>query len=100
MSTNEDTKPIRLEADFNGLFGELLCLSHSDTAPDENGNPVQLRTGMLVTAFTPDTDDDGSPADLVATGIVERSPWALRCRGSQWVLRIDEKGVYHVRREQ
>ena len=23
---------IRLHADFNGLFGDLLCLSHSDTA--------------------------------------------------------------------
>lgn len=87
--------PIRLRADFNGLFGDLLCLSHGDTAPDENGAAVPLREGMAATAFEPDTDDDGRPADLVATGVVERSPDWLRCAGSRWVLRIDEHGVHH-----
>jgi len=85
----------RLQADFNGLFGGLLCLSHSDTCRDAAGNRVPLAAGMVVTAFEPDTDDDGNPADLIATGIVEPSPEWLQCRGSRWVLRIDEQGVRH-----
>lgn len=86
---------MRLEADFNGLFGDLLCLSHADTCRDEAGNEVPLVAGMAVTAFEPDTDDDGRPADLIATGIVEPSPTSLQCNGSRWVLRIDEHGMRH-----
>lgn len=86
---------IRLRGDFNGLFGDLLCLSHEDTCPDDAGNPVALRAGMIVTAFEPDCDGDGNPADLVATGTVEPSPDWLQCAGSRWVLRIDESGVRH-----
>jgi hypothetical protein len=86
---------IRLKADFNGLFGELLCLSHSDTCRDETGNQVQLSTGMMVTAFEPDTGDDGEPDELIASGIVEPSPSWLQCNGSRWTLRIDAHGVRH-----
>jgi hypothetical protein len=89
------TTMIRLRADFNGLFGELLCLSHSDTCTDDAGNKVVLQAGMVVTAFEPDFHD-GQPADLVATGIVEPSPDWLQCNGSRWALRIDENGVRHV----
>lgn len=85
---------IRLRGDFNGLFSDLLCLSHEDTCPDDAGNPVALRAGMIVTAFEPDIED-GQPADLVATGTVEPSPDWLQCAGSRWVLRIDENGVRH-----
>jgi hypothetical protein len=35
---------IRLRADFNGCYGDLLCLSHSDTAADEHGAEVRSRT--------------------------------------------------------
>ena len=86
---------IRLHADFNGLFGDVLCLSHGETCRDEAGNEVRLHAGMRVTAFEPDSDDDGNPADLVATGIVDPSPDWLQCAGSRWVLRIDEDGVRH-----
>lgn len=86
---------IRLRADFNGLFDDLLCLSHSDTCRDEAGNAVPLTAGMRVTAFEPDTDDDGQPADLIATGVVEPSPDWLQCNGSRWALRIEEQGVRH-----
>ncbi|HEX2080384.1 MAG TPA: hypothetical protein VHG08_21965 [Longimicrobium sp.] len=85
----------RLQADFNGLFGDLLCLSHGETCRDEAGGGVRLHAGMRATAFEPDCDDDGNPADLVAAGIVEPSPDWLQCRGSRWVLRIDEQGVRH-----
>ena len=86
---------MRLQADFNGLFGDILCLSHSNTSVDENGAIVELRAGLVVTAFDQDEDERGERDDLVAGGTVERSPWSLRCRGSKWILRIDNNGVRH-----
>ena len=83
----------RLVADFNGLFGDLLCLSHSDTCKDEHGETVLLRSGMTVTAFDQDTNELGERDDLVASGTVEPSPDWLQCNGSKWVLRIDANGV-------
>lgn len=90
-----DEKIIRVHADFNGLFGDILCLSHSDTCKGADGNEVILREGMKVTAFDPDLDDDGNPDDLIATGIVEPTPYPLRRSGSRWILKIDENGVRH-----
>ncbi|HEY0017799.1 MAG TPA: hypothetical protein VGC13_15910 [Longimicrobium sp.] len=84
----------RLHADFNGLFGDLLCLSHADTCEDEYGNEVPLHEGMQATAFEPDIDG-GQPDDLIASGIVVRSPDWLQCNGSRWALRIDKNGVRH-----
>jgi len=85
----------RLIADFNGLFGDLLCLSHSDTCQDEHGQTVTLRSGMQVTAFDEDSNDQGERDDLVASGTVEPSPDWLQCNGSRWALRIDSNGVRH-----
>ena len=84
---------LRLQADFNGLFGDVLCLSHSGTARDDSGNIVQLSAGMIVIAFDHDVNERGERDDLVASGTVEPSPEWLRCKGSRWVLRIDEAGV-------
>jgi len=84
-----------VRADFNGLFGDLLCLSHADSAPDETGAPVVLSAGMHVAAFDLDSNEQGQPDNLVATGVVEAAPDWLRCNGSRWVLRIDAKGVRH-----
>jgi hypothetical protein len=89
------TMPSRLRADFNGLFGDILCLSHGDTCPDQDGVPVALHAGMLVTAYDEDSDEQGKRDDLVATGPVEAAPDWLTCRGSKWVLRIDDNGVRH-----
>ena len=85
---------MKLRADFNGLFSQVLCLSHEDTAVDEHGNTVTLAEGMHVTVFDEDMED-GQRDDLIASGKVERSPEWLQCRGSRWVLRIDESGVRH-----
>jgi hypothetical protein len=85
----------KIPADFNGLFGELLCLAHEDVVEDEQGEPVRLREGMSVTAFEPDPDGDGNPDELLADGVVEASPDWLACKGSRWVLRIDARGVRH-----
>jgi hypothetical protein len=85
---------LRLRADLNGPFGEILCLSHEDTCVDETGARVKLEAGMVVTAFDEDADERGVCDDLVAaSGVVERSPAWLHCRGSKWVLRIDDDGV-------
>jgi hypothetical protein len=84
----------RLRADFNGLFGNILCLSHEDICLDESGNAVVLHTGMNVTAFDLD-EEDGKPDNLIASGTVEPSPEWLKCRGSKWMLRIDGNGVRH-----
>jgi hypothetical protein len=90
-----DSKSKRVRADFNGLFGELLCLSLKDTCEDSDGNLVTLQAGVLLTAFDQDADENGNRDDLIASGVVERSPWRLRCNGSRWVLRIDQNGVRH-----
>lgn len=89
------TDVLRLRADFNGLFGDILCLSHADTCPDEHGTDIVLRAGMLVVAFDEDADEHGRRDDLVASGTVQPAPDWLSCRGSKWVLRIDELGVRH-----
>lgn len=83
----------RLQGDFNGLFDEILCLSHTDTCPDENGKQVTLHAGMVVTAFDQDENEHGERDDLIASGVVEPSPDWLQCHGSRWVLRIDENRV-------
>ena len=93
MNGVSEEKPVRVWADFNGLFGEILCLSHGDTSIDEHGSKVILRAGMKLTAFDQDVDEQGNRDDLVATGTVEPAPRSLRCNGSRWVLRIDENGV-------
>lgn len=91
------SKAPRVRADFNGLFqgGKMLCVSHSDTCVDESGAVIKLQSGMTITAFDMDADEHGVRDDLVATGIVEPSPDWLECRGSKWVLMIDERGVRH-----
>ena len=85
----------KVRADFNGLFGKVLCLSHEDFCFSKDGTKVNLHAGMKITAYDVDADENGNPDDLIANGIVEPSPNWLKCNGSKWVLRIDEKGVYH-----
>jgi|ERR1035437_4869216 hypothetical protein len=90
-----ESKTLRVCADFNGLFGEFLCLSHTDACEDETGILVPLHSGMTLTAFDLDSDENGNRDDLIATGTVEPSPKWLRCNGSRWALRIDQNGVRH-----
>ncbi len=85
--------PTRVRADFNALFGELLCLSHTDSCVDEFGTHVELRSGMSIIAFDEDTNDNGQRDDLIAKGVVEPAPDWLSCKGAKWVLRIDASGV-------
>jgi hypothetical protein len=85
----------KLRADFNGLFGDILCLSHGDTCVDANGATVQLTAGMKAIAFDEDVDETGKRDDLIASGVVEQSSDWLSCTGSKWVLKIDSNGVCH-----
>jgi hypothetical protein len=71
----------KIRADFNGLFGTVLCLSHEDTCVDETGAIIRLSQGLSVTAFDEDLDYAGDRDDLIASGTVEPSPDWLRCRG-------------------
>jgi hypothetical protein len=89
---------MKVRADFNGLFaasegGLILCLSHSDTAANELDEPVQLSSGMLLTAFD-ENMENGRRDELIANGVVVESPEWLRCSGSRWALQIDERGCY------
>jgi len=93
--STETPKTSKLRADFNGLFGDILCLSHSDTCEDEFGGRVQLSAGMIVTAYDEDSNEAGTRDDLIASGVVEPSPDWLQCNGSRWALRLDKKGVRH-----
>jgi hypothetical protein len=90
-----EPKTVRVRADFNGLFGDLLCLSHNNICKDTDGNVVTLQPGMVLTAFDEDTDERGNRDDLIASGTVEPSPDSFRHLGSRWVLRIDSNGVRH-----
>jgi hypothetical protein len=74
---------MRVRADFNGLIGEILCLSHKNTCEDTVGNSVTLGAGMLLTVFDEDVDDNGNRDDLIATGTVKPSPQWLPCKGSR-----------------
>src|SRR6188768_893497 len=91
--------PRRLRADFNGLFGDVLCLSHTDECVDEAGSVVHLHPGMSATAFEKDVDEHGRADELVASGVVEAAPPWLSCNGSRSVLRIDSRGVRHASEE-
>jgi hypothetical protein len=87
--------PTRVRADFNGLFGQLLCLSHEETCLGANGERIVVYEGLRVTAFDDDVDEHGNPDKLLATGVVEKSPNWLACSGSRWVLRLDENGWFN-----
>ena len=58
---------------------EICLLPHKETSEDLHGNLVILREGMVLTAFDEDLDENGNRDDLIASGIVERSPEWPRC---------------------
>lgn len=56
---------------------------------------MPVHAGMQVVAFDVDENAAGARDDLVASGVVQRAPAMLACRGSRWVLWIDAAGVRH-----
>ena len=93
MKDDLEKSKIRVRADFNGLFGDILCISHEDECIAEDGSIVHLRSGMHLTAYDEDVDESRKRDDLIASGVTEPSPAWLKCNGSRWVLRIDANGV-------
>jgi len=89
------SQTVVLRADFNGLFGDLLCLSHGEPRTAIDGEAVNLSAGLRVVAVEDDSFE-GKCEYLVASGLVEAAPPELACSGSKWVLRIDPQGVRHV----
>lgn len=85
-----------VEADFNGIIEPgLLCLSHSNEVKTAQGETISLQEGMVLTAYDLDTDENGNPDKIFASGFVEKSPSYAKCRGSLWSLRIDSDGIRH-----
>ncbi|NVB83598.1 MAG: hypothetical protein HOV81_34810 [Kofleriaceae bacterium] len=80
----------RLLVDFNAMVDpDRVLLSREDTKLDSAGNIVELHEGLRVYVYTPDVDDDGTPTNLIATGIVEldrANDWSARVK---WCCRID-----------
>lgn len=96
VSSMEKDKTKWVQADFHGLFGDdLLCISHSETVTDRSGSIIQLATGMALTAFDEDADENGSSDDLFASGTVIPAPDVASCLGSKWCLKIDSNGIRH-----
>ena len=61
---------VLVRGDFNGVFGDILCLSHGETCRDLASHEVVLASGMQVTAFEDDSWD-GHTEFLIASGLVE-----------------------------
>ena len=81
---------IYIRGDFNGLFEDVLCLSHDDQLRLLDGTTIKATEGVKAKAVE---HEEGEY--LVASGIVEPSPPELQCQGSTWCLRIDSRGCRH-----
>jgi len=91
MTTPKDTW---IRTDFNGfLETDLLCLAHEKTVINISDKEIELQSGMIVTAYDEDEDDNGNPDKMLVTGVVEPSPEFAQCRGSIWSIRVNEYGV-------
>lgn len=82
----------RLYVDFNERVDtDTYLLSRGDTRVDSAGNVIDLHEGLRVYVYCPDRNDDGTPTNLIATGIVEineTTDWSAhvkwRCRIDRW----------------
>ena len=87
----------RIKVDFNEMVGsDLVLLSTEDSKADSNGMTVNLSEGRRVDLYQEDSDEDGNPDYLVATGLVERNSaddWSSHVR---WCCRIDKDGIRHL----
>jgi hypothetical protein len=61
-------KRLKVYGDFNGVFGDLLCLSHNDMCKDEFGNTLILEKGMKLAAFDEDVDSQTEKLSVRLTG--------------------------------
>ncbi len=82
--------------DFNEMLEpDLVLLSATDTKTALNGTVVSLSDGLEVGVYMDDTDEQGHPDNLVATGVVEANQTTGWGAHVKWCCRIDAKGVRH-----
>ena len=83
----------RIEVDFNDMIAQdLLLLWRGDILVDSSGERIEMREGLRVYLYCDDSDDNGQPSYLLATGIVGRhqaTDWSAK---GKWRCRIDEWG--------
>lgn len=83
----------RVRVDFNEMVEQdLVLLSKQDHVTDSDGQRIELTPGLRVFLYMPDTDDDGKPCALVATGLAElntATDWSAHVK---WCCRIDAWG--------
>ncbi len=87
----------RIRVDFNEIVEpDLVLLSAESSNADSNGNTVEIFEGLQVDLYQEDSDENGNPDYLVATGLVERNSagdWSSHVR---WCCRIDKDGIRHL----
>lgn len=86
-------KPI-FSVDFNELLEPtLVLLSKEDTKVDSLGSEISLREGLEISVYDDDTNDQGKPDNLVASGVVERNRTTGWGSHVKWCCRIDNMGI-------
>ena len=87
----------RVRVDFNEMVDcDLVLLSAGDSKLDSSGNTVSFVEGLEVDVYQEDSDENGRPDFLVASGIVKRNSagdWSSHVR---WCCKISEKGIHHL----
>ncbi len=82
----------KVYADFHNADAQgRLRLNCVGTVTALARQQVQLQPGLVLTLYSDDADDVGRPAELLVTGVVERSD-AEQC----WVARIDWSAIQRV----
>ena len=82
----------RVYADFQNADAQgRLRLNCDGTARDLARQKVRLYDGLVLTLYSDDADDQGTPDELEVTGVVQQSA-EERC----WVARIDWAAVRHA----
>jgi hypothetical protein len=83
----------RVRVEFSEMaYENLLLLSTSDYVLNSDGEKITLTEGMRVYLYQDDSDDNGNPSYLVATGLAEvnvENDWSAHVK---WCCRIDEWG--------
>lgn len=89
------TKPL-FKVDFNEMVSkDIVLLSISNEKKAENGRIVSLKEGLEVDLFEEDINDDGEPDNLIASGVVIRTPAESWDTSAIWSCRIDKNGIRH-----
>jgi hypothetical protein len=85
----------RVYADFQNLDDQnRIRLTRTGTCQDLERQEIQLREGLVLTLYTDDANDEGSPDELLAEGVVHLSD-----EEDCWVATIDWTALRHASEE-